>query len=265
MLSEKFLKSLITPVPLLAVISGCTVLQGGNTPTVAPGTYKITTEGRNVKITGNGVVKTDTFKLPENWYTRKLTYYGSTQRGRMDYFEADLRNVAGESATGFSETRRGTFVMNDGLHYPECMSPGTTDTFYLQTNEPTVGVWIVEYIAPPEESNAGTAPRTFTGTGTDTAGVVRLPTARGKATITYNGPAEGFRVDFLQQDSNYPQYPGFFNGISDATVDNLIDGHYVPSHTWTVDIDNYTPGLMVLADVNAPAGGSWSITISPAL
>lgn len=273
----------ITAIALAVAVSGCTFSKdisiGGNTttaaptkttastaasnapagPTVAPGTYKVTTEGKNVKITGNGVVKTTAFQLPENWYGLKTTYAGSTQAGRMDYLDIVILDEAGDTSLGLMHERKGIYASYYGTHYPMTTSTGTTNTFYLQTREPTVGAWTVEFIAPPAESSVATAPKTFTGKGSAIVGPVKLPTATGTAKIEYNGPAESYGITFYQQDINYPEYPSFFMYMSDPYVYGSD-----ASYSKTVDINNFDPNLMLLMEVNAPADGSWSITISPA-
>lgn len=296
MVRQKILLVAIIAVIALAVaLSGCTFSKeisfGGNTttvtptakatsatitptaatastpptgPTVAPGTARVSTQGKNIKITGNGVAKSSTFKLPENWYSMKITYDGSTKAGLMDYFDIDVINEGSDSSSGVGFQKPGTYVYYQGVHYPETTSAGTTDTFYMQTREPTVGAWTVEFIAPPAQSSVATAPHTFTGTGPATVGPVKLPTRNGKATITYNGPEEDFGVSFYQQDINYEEYPSFFIDLSGSNTGNYMGGGIMSPFTTTVDIDNFDPDLMLLMDVNCPTSGSWSIAISPA-
>jgi hypothetical protein len=276
---------MIAVIALVVALSGCTFSKeisfGGNTttatptakattastsptgPTVAPGTAKVTTQGKNVIITGNGAAKSNTFKLPENWYAMKLKYDGSTQAGRMDYIDIELTSEDENSSTGVGLSQAGTHVYYEGIHYPET-SASTTDTYYIKTLEPTAGSWTVELTAPPAESGVATAPHTFTGTGPALVGPVKLPTRNGKATITYNGPKEYFSVSFYQQDINYPNYPSFFIDLSDASMDNIGSSGIESPITKTVDIDNYDPNLMLLMSIDGPPTGTWSIAISPA-
>lgn len=278
--------SIVTLAILIAAVSGCIGSPLTPTPTNAPavgntvtatvepaapsptpsadmGTYAITTDGKNVKITGNGAVKTSAFELPENWYIVKEKYDGSSVAGRADYFEYELMNLKNMSSAGDFRLQSGQWASFEDIHDPLTMQAGTTDTFYIQTFPPTVGAWSVEYIAPPAEPLL--APQMASGKGPDVIGPIKLTARTGKLTVKYNGQGSSFYVRYYQTDTNYNGYPGYFMANSSMDISNLDDYHKpIAPFQKTKDIDLGDPNSTIILEVDAMADASWSIMVSPA-
>lgn len=274
--------AIVMLVALTLAISGCTTGTGSSdatakptagavvsqpaiatsTPPAAPtltpvqdGTYKITTEGNNVIITGNGVVKTDTFQLPANWYTVKVILASGY------YMDFHLMNSKDEEEDGYfgPVDRSDAFLRN--LHYRGTNSEDITDTFYLKTGNMLKGTWRLEFIAPPASAMTAT---TVSGQGADVIAPISLPSGTGTIVARCSGPATNtFTVFSFQNDPNFDKYPGFPINMPDYTLSNVADGKVTMPFEKSMTVDTGYPNSLLYLRIQTDHDTSWTITVTP--
>lgn len=254
-----------TQAPATGATTAATAAATQPATSMAENTYKITTEGNNVIITGNGVVKTTSFKLPADYYVDKFTYDGSTKAGHMDYFESKLVTAAGKTESSHLQQTKGTILYYDAIHYPESSIDATNVDYTFETVAPTTGNWRIEFVAPPAESSIKTAPVTFTGKGPMITDPFTIPTSKCKLQVNYAGPTDTFSVTAMEKDPNHDQYPGFYVTFEEYLSNDASDNNGQVSSPFikSLDIDMGDPNQHMLLDIKAPVDQQWTVTVTP--